>query len=274
MRNNLIAPFAIFLLVTPLLACGGLRTRATYNWHLVLEVDPSVPNREAATLETVEVLNTRLNHLGVIGSRVSVVGAPKEGRIRIDLPEVADRARFKNFITARGSLQLVHVVSDPSPSPVKTYNAEDEAKSTIKMAQDRKVLPYSLEPPSSSVNKVRFVVVELPPIVDGRDVRTASAVPNYGSTKNAYQIMFRLKQAAAEKFGAWTAANINQYIAVVLNDEVKSIAFIKSQIFDTGEISGDFTKTSAEDLAQILMSGPLPAAVKIVEEGPELKSIA
>jgi protein-export membrane protein SecD len=265
MKNKLIAPFAIFLLIMPLLACGLVRSRAAYKWHVVVELDPSVPNREAATLETVEVLNTRLNHLGVIGFRVSVVGASKEERIRIDLPEVADRARFKNFIVARGSLQLAHVVSDPSPAPVKTYNTEDEAKSTIKTAQDRKVLPY--EASASGANKVRFVVVEFPPLVDGKDVRTASAVPNYGSTKNAYQIMFRLKQAAAEKFGAWTAANINQYIAVVLNDEVKSIAFIKSQIFDTGEINGDFTKTSAEDLAQILMSGPLPAAVKIVEEG-------
>jgi preprotein translocase subunit SecD len=47
---------------------------------------------------------------------------------------------------------------------------------------------------------------------------------------------------------------------------VKSTAFIKSQIFDTGQITGRFSKEAAEDLAKILMSGPLPAAVKIVEE--------
>jgi len=266
MPNRLIASFAILLLSMPLLACGLLRARASYKWYVVLEVDPAIANREAATLETVEVLNTRLNHLGVIGFRVSVAGASKEGRIRIDLPEVADRERFKNFITARGSLQLVHVVSGPSPSPVQTYNSEDEAKSTIKTAQDRKVLPYALDPLASGGNKLRFVVVEFPPIVDGRDVRTASAVPSYGSTKGDYQIVFTLKPAAADKFGAWTASNINQYIGVVLNDEVKSIAYIKSQIFDTGEITGNFTKASAEDLAHILMSGPLPAAVKILEE--------
>jgi preprotein translocase subunit SecD len=82
-----------------------------------------------------------------------------------------------------------------------------------------------------------------------------------------YEINFTLKPEAAEKFGAWTAANINQYLGVVFNDEVKSIAYIKSQIFDTGQIEGHYTKESAEDLAQILVSGPLPAAVKIVEEG-------
>jgi preprotein translocase subunit SecD len=54
---------------------------------------------------------------------------------------------------------------------------------------------------------------------------------------------------------------------VLLNNEVKSIAFIKSQIFDTGMINGNFTKQAAEDLAYVLTSGPLPAPVKIIEEG-------
>jgi preprotein translocase subunit SecD len=268
MQNKLIAPFAIVLLIMPLLACGLLRRGPSYKWHLVLEVDPSVPNREAATHETVDVLNTRLNHIGVFGFRVSVVGAPKDGRVRIDLPDVANRERIKNFITTRGSLQLVHVVSDPSPAPAKIYKTDAEAKSTIKPEENRKVLPYSNEP-GTSANADRWVVVELPPIIDGRDIRSASAVPSPVQLRgeSRYEINFNLKSEAAAKFGAWTAANINQYLGVVFNDEVKSVAFIKSQIFDTGMIEGNYTKESAEDLAQILMSGPLPAAVKIVEEG-------
>ncbi|HSE31811.1 MAG TPA: hypothetical protein VLA93_09540 [Pyrinomonadaceae bacterium] len=265
MQNKLVAPFAIILLIMPLLACGLLRPRATYKWHLVLELDPAAPNREAATVETVEVLNNRLNHLGVIGFKVEVVGAPSRGRVQVDLPTVTDRERFKNFIAARGLLQLVHVVSEASPAPVQSYKTEAEAKSTIAPAQDRKVLPYTVSPRPSADNEVRWVVVEHPPIVDGRDVRNASPLPMRGD--DVYEIMFTLKPEAAKKFGAWTVANINQYLGVVLNDEVKSIAFIKGQIFDNGMINGHFTKQAAEDLAQILMSGPLPAAVKIVEEG-------
>jgi protein-export membrane protein SecD len=272
MQIKLIGSFAIALLITPLLACGFLGQHPNYKWHVILELDPSAPNREAATLETVEVLNSRLNHLGVIGFRVSVVGAPRQGRVRLDLPEVADRERFKNFIVARGSLQLVHVVSDPSPAPCQIHKTEDEAKSTIKPGQDRKVLPYTASPRSSADNEGGWVVVEHPPIIDGRDVRTAAPVPLRGD--GTYEINFTLKPEAATKFGAWTAANINQYLGVILNDEVKSIAFIKSQIFDTGMISGHFTKQAAEDLAQILMSGPLPAALKIVEEADNRSDIA
>ncbi|HLE63119.1 MAG TPA: protein translocase subunit SecD, partial [Pyrinomonadaceae bacterium] len=79
--------------------------------------------------------------------------------------------------------------------------------------------------------------------------------------------------AGADKFGKWTGANINEYMGVVLNGEVKSIAYIKSQIFDTGEISGRFTKQSAEDLALTLRSGALPAPIEYQEErtvGPSL----
>jgi len=60
---------------------------------------------------------------------------------------------------------------------------------------------------------------------------------------------------------------------VVLNSEVKSIAFIKSQITDSGEIEGRFTKQSAEDLALTLRSGALPAPIQYQEErtvGPSL----
>jgi len=258
MRNKLIAPFAILLLIMPLVACGLLR-RSSYKWHLVLEVDPAVANREAATTETVEILNSRLNHLGLGGFRVAAVGAAKDGRLRVDLPDVADPLRLKNFIVARGSLQLAHVVSNPSPAPCQTYKTKDDAKSALAAAQDRKTLPYP------DHGEVKWVVIDSTPIIEGRDLRTAAAVPDYGGKD--YQITFTLKPDAARKFGAWTAANINQYIGVVLNDEVKSIVFIRSQIFDTGQINGQFTKEMAEDLAQILMSGPLPAAIKIVEEG-------
>src|SRR4029078_9815777 len=62
-------------------------------------------------------------------------------------------------------------------------------------------------------------------------------------------------------------------MGVVLENEVKSIAYIKSQIFDSGQIEGRFTKQSAEDLALTLRSGALPASIEYLEErtvGPSL----
>jgi preprotein translocase subunit SecD len=90
---------------------------------------------------------------------------------------------------------------------------------------------------------------------------------------NDYNIQFNLKPAGAQAFGDWTGKNIGKYLAVVLNDEIKSAPVIKGQIFDTGTIEGKFSKTSAEDLALTLKSGSLPANLDYQEErtvGPSL----
>jgi preprotein translocase subunit SecD len=86
-------------------------------------------------------------------------------------------------------------------------------------------------------------------------------------------INFSLKPSGSQKFGAWTGANVNQYMGAVLDGRVESIAYIKSQIFDSGQISGRFTQESAEDLARTLRSGSLLAPIEYQEErtvGPSL----
>ena len=92
-----------------------------------------------------------------------------------------------------------------------------------------------------------------------------SAVRSQGGD-DVYTILFSLKPTGAEKFGEWTASHINEYMAVVFNDEVKSVAYIKSQITDSGEIAGHFTRQAAEDVALLLRSGALPE-VKIRRRG-------
>jgi preprotein translocase subunit SecD len=62
-------------------------------------------------------------------------------------------------------------------------------------------------------------------------------------------------------------------LSIVLNNEVKSIARIESQIRDQGQITGSFTKRQAEDIALVLRSGALPAKMVYLEErtvGPSL----
>jgi len=62
-------------------------------------------------------------------------------------------------------------------------------------------------------------------------------------------------------------------MGVNLNDKVESIAYIRSQIYDQGQITGNFSKEEAEDLALTLRSGALPASIEYLEErtvGPSL----
>jgi len=263
---------AIVLFVSVGLACSMLRPNRPLTWHVVLQVEAAGPDREAVVRQTMGIIETRLDAFGLSSVEVQ----PQGDRILINLPDVPDRERLKKLITSAGRLELVAVTSPPSPAPVQTYTTKEEAVASLGGAVpgNRRVLPYAERDELTVAGKNadaaptlnRWVVVEAPAIVDGSALRNASAVQG-GVSGEDYVISFTLKPAGAEKFGAWTGANINRYIGVALNDEVKSIAYIKSQITDQGEISGRFTKQSAEDIAQVLNSGALPAPVKIVEEG-------
>ena len=169
-------------------------------------------------------------------------------------------------------------MSPPQTSgPAQTYNTEEEAKASLgaTVPTNRRVLPYSEHDEPTTAGQTatnpaapkqkRWVVVESPAVVDGSELRSAAATQAQGGG-DTYSISFSLKPIGSQKFGAWTAANINEYMGVVLNDEVKSIAYIKSAISDSGEISGRFTKQSADDLALTLRSGALPAPIEYMEE--------
>jgi len=238
---------------------------------------------EQATEQAKKIIESRLDAVGVAEPLVQRHGSQSSHQILVQMPGIQDPERVKQLLKAESKLELVHVVSPPSPQSAQTYATEEEAKASLggTVPQNRHVLPYAErnEPTtagqtSDSQNPAqkKWVVVESPAIVNGSELRNASAVQGRGGASD-YQISFALKPAGAEKFGAWTGANINEYMGVVLNGEVKSIAFIKSQIHDQGEISGRFTKQSADDLALTLRSGALPAPIEYQEErtvGPSL----
>ena len=234
-----------------------------------------------ATTQALNIIESRINALGITEPTLQTHGAQSSHQLLLQMPGVQDPERVKEILKGESRLELVHVISPPNPSPAATYATEQEAIASLNsggmVPPNRKVLPYSeriekSDDPNQPKEK-RWVVVETPAIIDGSELRNATAIPSQGGRADDYEINFSLKRTGADKFGAWTGAHINEYMGVVLNGEVKSIAFIRSQIFDSGQITGRFTQQSAEDLALTLRSGALPAPIEYLEErtvGPSL----
>jgi preprotein translocase subunit SecD len=235
-----------------------------------------------ATQQALNIIETRINALGITEPTLQTHGAQSAHQILLQMPGVQDPERVKSILQGESRLELVHVIGPPSPSPATTYTTEAEATQSLGGAvpPNRKVLPYQerVEPNANGATDQtqkpkQWVVVEVPAIIDGSELRNASAIGAQGGRSEDYEINFSLKKAGADKFGAWTGAHINEYMGVVLNGEVRSIAFIKSQIYDQGQITGRFSQKSAEDLALTLRSGALPAPIEYLEErtvGPSL----
>jgi preprotein translocase subunit SecD len=249
----------------------------TINWSLPVAAQKIL--KDQAVTQAERIIESRINAFGVKEPTFARHGATDSGQLLLQMPGVDDPERIKALIGAESRFALMKIVSPPNPSPVQTYPTLEAAQASITGAPNRKVLVYAdrdITPPANANQPnqppKQYVVVETPAVVDGSELRDAAAISRTGNDSD-YQISFSFKPNGAQKFGEWTGKNIGNYMAVVLNDEVKSAAYIKSQIFDSGEISGRFTKGTAEDLSLTLKSGALPAEIEYQEErtvGPSL----
>jgi len=88
------------------------------------------------------------------------------------------------------------------------------------------------------------------------------------------EIMMMMNSEGARTWKRLTAENLEKSIAIVLDDYVYSFPTVQSEIPNgRSSISGNFTIQEAQDLANILKAGSLPAPAHIVEEaivGPTL----
>jgi len=107
----------------------------------------------------------------------------------------------------------------------------------------------------------------------GGDVIT-SARPTSGVTGSEVKVDFNMNAEGAKTWARMTRENVDRCIAVVLDGYVRSYPRVVGEIpAGSTEITGDFTIEEADDLANILKSGKLPAPARIVSDtvvGPTL----
>ncbi|MRR20821.1 protein translocase subunit SecDF, partial [bacterium] len=113
---------------------------------------------------------------------------------------------------------------------------------------------------------------------DGRAPLTGDVVtgarPSTGVTGSDIKVDFSMNGEGAKTWQRMTRDNIGRCIAVVLDDYVRSYPRVQNEIAGGNtEITGDFTLEEAEDLANILKSGKMPAPARIIQDtvvGPSL----
>ena len=106
-------------------------------------------------------------------------------------------------------------------------------------------------------------------ITDARQDLDQSARPS---------ISMQMNSNGAKNWRRLTSTNIGRRVAIVLDNYVYSAPFVQNEIPNgNSQITGDFTIEEAQDLANILKAGTLPAPTTIVEDvviGPTLGKVA
>jgi len=209
-----------------------------------------------AASASIETINRRVNALGTAESTIVRQGLD---RILVQYPGLSDTRQLKELIgqTAKLSFHAVH----PTVSP-------EEARAT-RVPLGYKI--YESMERAEAGGQGEYVLQESA-VVLGEDLEDAQ--PGFDQRTNEPIISFRFNTSGARKFGNFTKNNVGRPFAIVLDDKVISAPVIREAILGgSGQISGNFTVESANNLAIQLRSGALPAKLTVVEErtvGPSL----
>jgi preprotein translocase subunit SecD len=158
-------------------------------------------------------------------------------------------------------LEIVEVKDGPFPS-------QEQA-----LGQHGGVLPLNtklVKEPARGGEGVRWYLVSRTAVVNGRDLRNARSSQD---EFRKWETGFSLSPDGARRFERFTEANIGNRLAVVLDNQIRSVATIQARISDQGRITNVGTEQEASDLALVLRSGSLPASIVYLEErsvGPSL----
>lgn len=206
----------------------------------------------SAVDQSIEVIRRRVDELGTTEPNIQRQG---EDRVLVQVPGLGDPQRLKDLLkqTARLSFRLV----SQEMSAEQALQTRPPSGAEVLFSSDSPPIPY---------------VIERREIVSGEDL--VDAQPGFDQRTNEPLVTFRFNNSGARDFGRASTENVGRPFAIILDDVVISAPVIREPILGgSGQISGNFTVQTANDLAILLRAGALPADLTIVEErtvGPGL----
>ena len=206
------------------------------------------------------IVERRVNGLGVTEPLVQEQG---QRRISVELPGIEKPEQAVALLKETGLLEFVDVGRQP-------VTAGTLIRTTGSTALPSNVEALAAE--SKAGKQVKQEDVIYPTIMSGADLESANVTRN--SNTGEYVISFTLNEKGTQIFGDHTTKSTGAYLAIVLDGAVISSPTIREPITSgTGQISGQFTADSANQLALQLRYGALPVPLKVVNTrtiGPTL----
>jgi protein-export membrane protein SecD len=98
----------------------------------------------------------------------------------------------------------------------------------------------------------------------GEDLDQSQVRATTDPTNNQPTVILAFKGDASKRFADYTAANIGNYLTIILDGKVTESAVIQSEITGSAQISGSMTMAQATALAAQLASGELPLMMTLV----------
>jgi preprotein translocase subunit SecD len=202
--------------------------------------------------QTVEIIRLRIDETGTLEPSLQRQG---DLGILLQVPGLHEPGQLKRILGKTAKL---------------TFHIVDEEASIDKALKGS--IPYDdvlLKGDTGTDAKPIWYIVKAKPVLTGDTLINAQL-----ATTTAPVVAFNFNTLGAKIFADVTTKNTGRRLAIVLDDKVISAPVINEPILGgSGSISGNFTISSANELALLLRAGALPAPITVEDEtivGPSL----
>ncbi|MFN8500166.1 MAG: protein translocase subunit SecD [Anaerolineae bacterium] len=222
--------------------------------------NPAPPS--AADLDATRfIIENRVNGLGVSEPIVQIQG---DDKIIVELPGISDPDQAIKTFGQTGRLEFIDAGDtylQPGTKVQTTY------PDLWPVAADRlKITSTGAVTNTGSISDTRFATV-----VTGEHLASAELGSN--QTTGEPVVNFALTSDGSRRFLDYTSKNVGKYLAIVLDGQVISSPRVNSAISDSGQITGNFTRETANSLVLQLKYGALKVPLEVVDTrvvGPSL----
>jgi len=213
---------------------------------------------EDAVNRSLEILKNRIDEFGLTEPSIRKQGMDQ---ILIEIPGDYDPTALDNVIKGSGRLNF-HIENYAKTQELSNFfrmnghiNAPEILTPGFIALGEYKEDRYGID------QFVGYRVLAEEPGLNGNYIKAASVYRD--SLTGATQVNFELSSEGGDIFFDFTTKNVNQPMAVVMDNKVKSVATIREAIRSRVQVSG-FNAEEANDLALILRTAALPVELEVV----------
>jgi protein-export membrane protein SecD/preprotein translocase SecF subunit len=210
-----------------------------------------------------DILETRVNSFGLSGTEVRLKRGVEGDQVVVVLPGAKNPQEALQTLSTTAQMEFRHFdeVAYEGGTGTRRYSMHVIPGDPEKGVQDR----YTFRDSSGKEVPAEQVIKESPKILDGKFLLPRSRAEIDPSTSRPV-VTFELNGDGARTFAEFTSNNVNEILAIVLDNEVISAPRIDTPITEgRGIITGSQTMPEARTLANLLNSGALPIPLKPVE---------
>ena len=223
--------------------------------------------KKEAMENAIENLSSRVDRFGLSSPVIRQQG---DDRIYIEIPGAAQADTINTLIMGKGVLnfRLADMAATEkfkayyAQHPATTFNAAGELMDKSIIPEDCEVFGVYTKDAYGLDERVDWLVVKKEIALDGKHIKSAEVRPD--EFTNQPQVAFNLDTEGAVIFGEFTGAHVDDYLAIVSDNKVKSNARIEKAI--TGgsvSLTGSFTVDEANNIKKVLQTAWLNVPLEV-----------